>query len=88
MLGERTSEHLELFEEGVQAAFYSDREELLTKCRYYLERRQERLRIAKAGRQRCLDSGYSYREHVRAVLDKLTAATPNRSSIPSFAESI
>src|ERR1035437_861546 len=71
MLAERTAEHLELFVEGVEAEFFSSREELLEKCRYYLTHREARFRVAKAGRERCLRSGYSYERQVEAVLDRL-----------------
>jgi spore maturation protein CgeB len=71
MLAERTSEHLGLFTEGVEAEFFSSKEELLKKCCYYLSHSEERERIAESGRQRCLRSGYSYERQVEAVLDRL-----------------
>jgi len=71
LLAERTEEHLKLFEEGVEAEFFSSREELLEKCRYYLAHPEARRRVATAGRERCLRSDYSYDRHVAAVLDAL-----------------
>ena len=68
MLAERTEEHLALFEEGREAEFFSDREELLRKCHYYLQHPRDRLRIAEAGRQRCLMSGYSNHDRMRSML--------------------
>jgi spore maturation protein CgeB len=71
MLAERTNEHLSLFEEGKEAEFFSDEEELIAKVRYYLTHEHERQRIAAAGRGRCLRSGYSNYERLRGVLEYL-----------------
>ncbi|MEI7939559.1 MAG: glycosyltransferase [Verrucomicrobiota bacterium] len=68
MLAERTDEHLRLFEEGKEAEFFSDDAELLQKTRYFLEHPEQRLKIAQAGYERCLRSGYSYPERLRKVL--------------------
>ena len=58
MLAERSEEHLRLFKEGTEAEFFGSDEELLEKCRFYLERPDARQRIAAAGRARCVASGY------------------------------
>ena len=68
MLAERTDEHLSMFEEGKEAAFFSTNEELLDKCRYFLEHEEERTRIAANGLKRCLEFGYSNIETIRKVL--------------------
>ena len=70
MLAERTDEHLQLFEENKEAAFFdqSNPEELLDKVRYYLGNNEERNEIAQKGRERCLKSGYSHDEELKRML--------------------
>jgi len=70
MLGERTRRHLEFFEEGREAEFFSSNEELLKKVMHYLEKHKEREKIARAGSERCAKSGYS----MRAQLDQMLRA--------------
>jgi spore maturation protein CgeB len=72
MLAERTAEHRRLFEEGKEAAYFGSNEELLEKVRYYLHHEEERKKIAAAGRQRCLDSGYSHHERLKYMLTVAT----------------
>jgi len=68
MVAERTVEHLELFEEGKEAVYFSDREELLRVVKYYLEHETERELIAKNGYERSLRSGYNYYERIKDML--------------------
>ncbi len=71
MLAERTKEHLELFEEGKEAEFFSSKEELLEKVLYYLNHEEERDRISRAGRERCMKSGYSNQERLKIIIQHL-----------------
>jgi spore maturation protein CgeB len=68
MLGERTERHLEFFKEGQQAEFFESNDELLSKTRYFLGHPEERIKIAQAGRDRCLSSAYSMREQLNEII--------------------
>ena len=68
MIAERTEEHLNLFEEGKEAVFFDSDEELLDMVRYYMTHATERMRIAVAGRERCLKSGYSNHDRIKEML--------------------
>jgi spore maturation protein CgeB len=71
MLAQRTPEHLGLFAEGKEAAYFSNEEEMLGKIRYYIDHEPERKAIAQAGWERCLKSGHSYHDRERQILDAL-----------------
>lgn len=71
MLAERSPEHLELFEEGKEAEFFSANDELFLKIKYYLGHPDERKKIASAGRRRCLESGYSNHMRLQQMLSEV-----------------
>jgi len=60
MLCERNEENVHVFEEGVEAEFFSSEEELISKSLYYLAHSTERQRIASAGHNKCVTAGYDY----------------------------
>jgi spore maturation protein CgeB len=68
MLAERTDEHLEVFREDQDAAFFSTPEELLDKIRYYLAHDDVRRRIAEAGRARVTTGGHAYLDRLRDMV--------------------
>lgn len=71
MLAERTQEHQAMFVEGEEAEFFASFDELAEKCERYLRDDAERLAIAARGRERCIRSGYSNLERLRAVVAQL-----------------
>ncbi|MCC2165814.1 glycosyltransferase [Brotaphodocola catenula] len=71
MMAERTVEHQKLFKEDKEAVFFSSKEELLKKCKYYLSHDEERIKIVENGRNRCLKSGYSNIETLRRIIDEV-----------------
>ena len=74
MLHERSDEALEFFKEGKEAEYYSSIEELKDKINFYLSNSGLRIRIARAGYERCIKSGYSYTsrvEHIMTVYEKM-----------------
>jgi hypothetical protein len=74
LLAERTEDHLALYAEGREAEFFADRDELIDKLRFYAVNRDARERIARAGRERYLRSGYTRRARFREMLDVVTRA--------------
>ncbi len=71
MITERTDEHQQLFIEGKEAEFFDTNAELLQKIRYYLEHEPERRAIAKAGRERCVVSGYNHHNRLKVMLTQI-----------------
>jgi hypothetical protein len=71
MLGQRTEEHLRLFAEGEEAEFFSSTDELLAKCRHYLEHDDERRRIAEGGYRRCIEGGYDLESRLESILTEI-----------------
>jgi spore maturation protein CgeB len=71
MLAVRNPVHQGYFEEGKEAEFFSDINELENKIKYYLEHEDERKRIAEAGYQRCISSGYSDFYRMKEVMNQV-----------------
>lgn len=67
MLAERSDEHASLFAEGKEAEFFGDDDELCEKARFYLRNDTARERIAAAGRERCLRSGYKLEDQFQRI---------------------
>lgn len=79
LLAERTDDHLALFDEGKEAEFFGDDDELKDKIRFYLSNDEAREKIAAAGRERCLRSGYSSIEQLASILAKVNPQRKCRS---------
>lgn len=71
LLADRSDEHSEFFKEGEDADFFSSKEEMIDKVKFYLSHESERERIARNGFERCQTSGYSYKEILRKALTEI-----------------
>jgi len=80
LLAERTDEHVAAYDEGVEAEFFDDTAEMLRKVTFYLANAEKRRDIAARGHQRCLRSGYAYRDQMKRDwlhVDPLLATSPS-----------
>jgi len=68
MFNERTEEHLALFAEGREAAYFESPEELAEKTRYYLDNDAEREQIRKAGWKKTTAGGHTYGDRLMQIL--------------------
>lgn len=67
MLADRSEEHVSFFEEGKEAEYFASEDEYLDKTGFYLKNERARRLVAASGYRRCLASGYSYDDRLRAV---------------------
>jgi hypothetical protein len=67
---ERTFEHEAMYEDGKEAVFWSTPEECAEKIFWLLKNTEKRLRIAKAGRERCIGNGLLNEVVMKTILDR------------------
>ncbi len=68
LMCERTPIMQELYREDVEAAMFSSEDELVRKCRWYLQHDRERQEVAAAGQRRCNTGGYDAVSRMRQWL--------------------
>jgi spore maturation protein CgeB len=73
MLSERSDEQREFFEEGKEAEYFKDIEELRTKIDHYLDSPEERERIAEAGYKKLLRGPNTYTDRCKQLLEAYEA---------------
>lgn len=74
MVAEKTDEHDELFADGTEYVGFRSDAELVERVRGLLADGEARARIARAGRERCLRSGYSTRCRARFMVERVREA--------------
>lgn len=72
MVAERTHEHSEYFEEDIEAAYFDDEAELLSKVLYYLDHPDKRREMSASARRRCIDNGYSYADLADSIIQEVS----------------
>jgi spore maturation protein CgeB len=70
MLAERTEEHRALFQEDVEAAYFSSMDELIQKTKHYLQNEPMRKRIALNGFRKAA-TAHTYQTQLESVLARL-----------------
>lgn len=68
MIAEKTKRHSDFFKENEEAIFFETNEELYDLIKKYLADEPARKRIAEAGRQRVIKSGYNHRVQLANIL--------------------
>jgi spore maturation protein CgeB len=69
LCAERTSEHLQLYQEDVEAVYWSDANECIEKCQKLLNNDKMRTDIAEKGRIRCLHNGIFNEKILKEILE-------------------
>lgn len=70
LCAERTTEHLAMYSDGIEALYWSDAKECAAACEQLLANEPLRLGIAQAGQARYLRNGYSNEKVMSSVLDE------------------
>ncbi len=71
MLAERTKEQQAVFREGVEAEYFGDIPEMISKVRKFLSDERARKEIARQGRLKCLEGANSYHDRMEEILKAL-----------------
>ena len=82
MIAPRTRELQEFYEEGKEAIFFSDPDELLHHVRYFAANETARQDIAEHGHRRCIQDEHSNVSRARQVLADIRALAAGRVSGP------
>jgi spore maturation protein CgeB len=69
LCAERTSEHLQLYQEDIEAVYCSDVSECIEKCKKLLNDEKRRTDIAGKGRLRCLRNGIFNESNLNKMLE-------------------
>jgi spore maturation protein CgeB len=76
LCAERTSEHLLLYDDGVEAVFWTTPEECAAACRRLLADEVWRQSVARRGRERLQRNGHYNEQVLAAILKELAPAVP------------
>lgn len=74
LCAKRTEEHLEMYEEGVEAIFWTNAKDCSTACMDALHNAIKRTNIAAAGQARCMKAGYMNENLCRLLLNSAFGA--------------
>jgi len=78
---ERTAEHLALYDEDIEAVFWSDVDECADKCKRLLTDETWRAGVARNGRLRAIRNGNSNETVMRQIISRVLDSIPEKASI-------
>lgn len=78
LLAKRTDEHAAMYAEGIEAEFFDNADDIVTKVKFYLNNEERRKEVAANGRMRCIASGSSFEEIMIKITNLLEAYHLNR----------
>jgi spore maturation protein CgeB len=84
LCAERTDEHMSLYEEQVEAVFWSTAEECAAKCRALLEDETSRENMRARGRRRCLANGSMNEAVLQRIAHKVVPQSSKRERSYAF----
>jgi spore maturation protein CgeB len=82
LCAERTSEHLALYTEGVDAVFWNDADECAQKCNRLLNDEPWRSQLAGNGRKRAMQNGTSNETVMNQIISRVFDSVPSEAPIP------
>lgn len=82
LLAERTAEHLSMFVENEQVAYFESDQELISQAHFFTNNPERRRQIAFAGRQRCISSGYDHLSRQRRLFEEIKAISGRTWNVP------
>lgn len=71
LLSEYSDDLASLYEEGIEAEYFRDRDEMLRKINFYINNPDARKKIAEAGYKRAVTSGYDIDSRMEALLKEI-----------------
>ena len=69
LCAERTTEHLKMYEDGIEAVFWSDADDCALACKKLLDHPEKRREIAKHGHKRALKNNYFNEPTLKKIID-------------------
>ena len=78
LCAERTSEHIKLYREGLEAVFWMSPQECVLACKRLLNDNNWRQKIADDGKERCIKNGYLNENVMKRIINEISTISKRR----------